>query len=152
MVGMDATAQLNVLIERYSPAVARDARLALELLKRRMPTAFQLVYDNYNALAIGFAASEKASSAILSVALYPRYVTLFFLDGATLPDPLGLLEGKGSRVRRITLSPVSRLQTPGVGALIDAAIANGAPLPKTPGGRLIIKSVSARQRPRRPSS
>ena len=110
------------------------------------------MYDNYNALVVGFGTSDKVSDIILSIALYPRWVTLFFLRGTVLPDPRGLLEGSGSTVRGVRLQPVSRLETPEVGALIDAAVANASPLAATRDGPLIIKSISAKQRPRRPKS
>jgi Domain of unknown function (DU1801) len=148
---MDEQAQLDAFIGRYSPDVARDARQALAFMTARLPTATRLVYDNYNALVVGFGTSGKVGDIILSLALYPRWVTLFFLRGTVLPDPEGLLEGSGSTVRSVRLQPVSRLQTPEVGALIDAAVANAAPLPATGEGPLIIKSVSAKQRPRRPA-
>jgi hypothetical protein len=41
---------------------------------------------------------------------------------------------------------------PEVGDLIDAAVSNAAPLPPAGDGPLIIKSISAKQRPRRPKS
>ena len=97
-----------------------DARARL---RRRMPGAHELVYDNYNALVIGFGPTERASDAVFSLALYPRWVTLFFLFGATLPDPLGLLKGSGKQVRSIRLETASIVDTPGVGALLDAALA-----------------------------
>ena len=150
---MTAEAELNGFIDRYSPEVARDGRFALAYLSARLPTAIRLVYDNYNALVIGFGASTKVSDICLSIAFYPRYVTLFFLKGAQLPDPAGLLEGKGSSVRGIKLRPISKIQSTKVGALIEAALANlSTPLPSTGEGPLIIKSISARQRPRRPKS
>src|ERR1039458_9537409 len=65
----------------------------------RLPGAVQLVYDNYNALVIGFGPSERASEASFSIVLYPRWVTLFFLQGAGLPDPRRLLKGSGKVVR-----------------------------------------------------
>jgi Domain of unknown function (DU1801) len=148
---MDEQAQLDGFIGRYSPDVARDARQALAFMTARLPTATRLVYDNYNALVVGFGTSGKVGDIILSLALYPRWVTLFFLRGTALPDPEGLLEGSGSTVRSVRLQPASRLQTPEVGALIDAAVANAVPLPANGEGPLIIKSVSAKQRPRRPA-
>jgi hypothetical protein len=147
---MDEQSQLDAFIDRYTPDIARDARQALAFMSARLPTATRLVYDNYNALVVGFGTSGKVGDIILSLALYPRYVTLFFLRGAVLPDPHGLLEGSGSTVRGVKLRPISRLETPDVGALIDAAVANAAPLPATGDGPLIIKSISAKQRPRRP--
>lgn len=148
---MDAQAQLDAFIDRYSPEVAIDARRAFAFLSARLPTATRLVYDNYNALAIGFGPSDKASEAILSIALYPAYVSLFLLNGASLPDPQAVLEGSGNRVRHIKLRPISRLESAEVLGFIDAALANASvPLPQSGEGPLVIKSVSAQQRPRRP--
>lgn len=148
---MDARAQLEKFLGKYAPDVARDARGALAFLTERLPTATRLVYDNYNALVVGFGATDKASAVIVSIAVYPQYVRLFFLRGVDLPDPNGLLEGNGSTVRSIKLQPVSWIESPEVGALLDAAVeAAGVPLPPDGKGPLIIKSVSARQRPRRP--
>lgn len=149
---MEAQAQLDQFIDRYSPKVASDARTALSFLTERLPSATRLVYDNYNALVVGFGTSEKVGDIILSIALYPRYVTLFFLKGTVLPDPSGLLEGSGVTVRGVRLDPISKLGTSEVGALIDAAVAKESPLSMDGTGRLIIKSISAKQRPRRPKS
>jgi hypothetical protein len=146
-----AQAQLDSFMDRYSPEVAADARRALAFMAARLPTAIRLVYDNYNALVVGFGTSEKVGDIILSVALYPRWVTLFFLRGTVLPDPEGLLDGSGSTVRSVRLRPISRLETPELGDLIDAAVANAAPLPVTGDSPLIIKSISAKQRSRRPA-
>jgi hypothetical protein len=149
---MTPEAQLDAFIERYSPEVAMDGRRALAFLTARLPSAVRLVYDNYNALVVGFGASTRVSDIVLSIAFYPRYVTLFFLKGVELPDPAGLLEGSGSRVRGVKLRPISRIETREVSALIDAALAISTPLASMGEGPLIIKSISAKQRPRRPAS
>jgi hypothetical protein len=147
---MDEQAQLDGFIDRYTPEIASDGRRALAFLTARLPTASRLVYDNYNALVVAFGTSGKVADIILSIALYPRWVTLFFLRGTVLPDPLRLLEGGGSTVRSIRLQPISRIAAPEIGALIDAAVNNASPLPAAGNGPLIIKSISAKQRPRRP--
>jgi len=144
--------QLNGFLNRYEPAIAARARASIALLRKRLPTATQLVYDSYNALAIGFGPSDRASEAIFSVAVYPRWVSLFFLQGATLPDPEGLLRGGGKRVRHIVLNDAKALQMPAVEALISAALmAAKKPLDSNAKRSLLIKSVSAKQRARRPS-
>jgi hypothetical protein len=149
---MHERAKLDSFIDRFTPEVAADARRALASLGRRLPAAFRLVYDNYNALVVGFASGEKASDAFLSIALYPQYVRLFFLRGVELPDPHRLLEGSGSRVRSIKLKPASRIEAPEVCALIESAVAIAEPpLPVTGDGPLIIKSISGKQRARRPA-
>src|SRR5262245_22741348 len=88
-----AAQQLQSFIDKYDPSIAAVARSARLKLGKRMPAALELVYDNYNALVIGFAATERASDAIISLALYPRWVSLFFIYGAGLPDPEKALQG-----------------------------------------------------------
>lgn len=147
---MTAQDQLDGFIDRFTPEVAAQARRALAAVGERLPGATRLVYDNYNALAIGFGANDTLSGIVCSIALYPRWVSLFLSNGPSLPDPEGLLEGEGGKVRHIKLTG-DRLDDPAVWALLEAAVGS-AKLPIDPAGeaRLIIKSISARQRPRRP--
>jgi hypothetical protein len=146
-----ASRQLAGFLDRFAPEVAARGRAALARLRRQLPGAFQLVYDNYNALAIGFGPTERASEALVSIALYPRWVTLFFLRGAGLADPHGLLKGSGRRVRSIVLHDPATLDSPPVRDLIARAVKGSLP-PQGTRGRLIIKAVSAKQRPRRPGA
>ncbi len=148
---MVAETQLAEMIARYSPGVAALGTAAIALLRAELPNAFALVYDNYNALAVGFSPSEISSDGIFSIALYPRWVSLFFLQGAGLADPSGLLKGSGSTVRHIVLGGIGDFERADVRALMDAAlVSTKRPLEPGAEGRLIIKSISAKQRPRRP--
>jgi len=146
-------AQIRAFVANYAPGIARDLRAARRRLRALFPRGYELVYDNYNALAIGYASSERASDAIVSIAAYPNWVTLFFLYGKPLADPHGLLQGSGSRVRSIRLAPLARLDEAPVRALLARALAPyAAALRAAPALRTIVKSVSARQRPRRPAA
>ena len=100
---MDAEAQLDGFIDKFTPEVAALTRNLIEKMKRRVPGATIMVYDNYNALAIGFGPTDKAGQAVLSLAVMPRWVTLCFLHGVGLPDPHRILNGSGSRVRHVRL-------------------------------------------------
>ncbi len=143
--------QLACFLAKFSPPVARRARAILAAMRQRLPGALELVYDNYNALAIGFGPTERVSDVIFSIAVYPRWVSLFFFRGKGLPDPKGVLRGEGSQVRHIVLDGPEDLDIPAVKALIRAALANAIlPLDPKQKSRLIIKSVSSKQRPRRP--
>ena len=145
-------AQLDTFLDKYTPAIAAQARAILARMRERLPGAVQIVYDNYNALAIGFGPSERASEAIFSIALYPRWVTLFFLQGVGLPDPAHLLKGSGKVVRHIVLKSPEDLDLPPIRALMSAALhrAQAGIDPAAP-GQLVIRSISAKQRPRRPT-
>jgi hypothetical protein len=145
-------ATLEGFLDKYSPEIAREGRLLLERLEARIPGATILVYDNYNALAIGFGASDRASDAILSIALYPSWINLFFLNGASLDDPNGLLKGEGARVRHIQRVTAEDLGDPRVEALIEQALANATPpIDCSAAGAMVIKSISKKQRSRRPA-
>ena len=141
--------QLDTFLRRFDPAIRRLVRTARTRLRRRLPTAFELVYDNYNALAIGFASSERMSDTIVSLAVYARGVNLYFMYGAALPDPHHLLLGNGNQGRFVRLESVALLDRPEIEELLAAAINEGdTPLPRSGRGRVIIKSISPKQRPR----
>ena len=144
--------QLAGFIAKFTPEVAAVALAALDKMRARLPGAMELVYDNYNALAIGFAHSERASDAIFSIALYPRWVSLFFLHGAGLTDPHKLLKGSGKVVRHIVLKDAATLDDPAVQALIAQTLGKEhVTFDGTVPGQIIIKSISAKQRSRRPA-
>jgi hypothetical protein len=143
--------QLAGFISRFDPNIAKLTRAALLVLRKRFSTAFELVYDNYNALAIGWSPNGRTSEVICSLAVYASGVNLYFMYGAKLKDPNKLLQGQGNQGRFIRLDKAERILDPKVSALLDAAIAFGdTPLPKTGKRQLVIKSISAKQRPRRP--
>ena len=147
-----AEAQLEAFLGRYLPGVAAIGRGAVRQLRTRLPGCDVLVYDNYQALAVGFSPDGKTGAAFLSVALYPRWVNLFFLQGAGLPDPEGLLQGAGSTVRHVRLAGVGDLDQPYIRGMIEAATAQSAvPYDAQRPGKLVIKSISAKQKPRRPA-
>jgi hypothetical protein len=149
---MTAARQLAGFIARFDPKIAKLVRDARMRLRRRFPTAVELVYDNYNALAIGLGPTERASDAFVSLVVYARGVSLYFIQGARLADPKGLLEGKGNQGRFIRLEDPATVDKPAVVALLRAATKLAkTPLPKNGRGYTVIKSVSARQRPRRPA-
>ena len=144
--------QLAGFIAKFDPAIARLARSARAVLRKRLPTAVELVYDNYNALAIGYSSTERASDCIVSLAVFPRSVALSFYYGAGLPDPTGILSGSGNQNRYISLRRAQQLSDPEVEALIRAAIAKAKVPLTTHKGYLVVKSISAKQRPRRPNA
>lgn len=147
-----ASKQVEEFIKKFDPAVAKLARSVRREMRKRFPSAVELVYDNYNALAIGFGPTERASEAIVSVAVYARGVNLYFIYGRSLPDPKRLLQGQGNQGAFIRVDDPKVLNDPDVRALLDAATKHGKPsLPEKRRGYTVVKSISAKQRPRRPT-
>ncbi len=149
---MTPQARLDSFLDRFSPPVARSTRRALAKMRKLAPGALELVYDNYNALAIALSPTERASDAIFSIAVYPKYPSLFFAQGASLPDPSKRLRGNGRLMRHIVLEDVATLEEPAVQDLVAVALARAkTPLDPKQRRRVVIKFVSPRQRPRRPA-
>lgn len=147
---VDAETQLKTFIEKFHPRDQRLIRAVRAAVRKRLPTANELVWDNYNFFVIGYSPTERPADSIVSIAARANGVGLCFIKGAGLPDPNQLLLGSGKQTRFIRVESASVLARPDVEALVAAAI-DGAktPLPTAPRGRLIIRSVAAKQRPRR---
>lgn len=148
---MTAEDELAGFVAEFAPPMRERIRACRAALAARFPTAVQVVYDNYNFLVIGFGPTERPSQALFSLAADRNRVNLCFLQrGPELPDPAGLLRGGGKVVRTLRLAEPSDLDRPEVVALIEAECALAAiPMEQAEGPRLVIKSVSAKRRPRR---
>jgi len=145
--------QLGSFIARFSPEVRSIAKATLAAMRKRLPGATELVYDNFGVLAVGFGPSERPSEAIFSIAIYPRCVNLMFRFGAELDDPKGILLGTGNQMRHIRLPSAATLDEPEVKALIDQAVETAeTPINKNGPRGVIIRLISAKQRSRRPST
>jgi hypothetical protein len=150
---MQDTPVISACLARYTPDIAAKLQAGRKHMAAHFPQGFELVHDTYNALGFGFAYGTRASEVVISVVGYPRWVTLFFLYGAGLQDPEGILEGKGSRVRSVRLEPISRLQSAAVQALIEATKLQYAPQFKAaPLITTVFKSQASTLRPRVPST
>lgn len=119
-------------------------------LRKRLPGCAELVWDNYNLLVIGYSPTERPRDYIVSIAAAANGIGLSFNNGAELDDPQGVLQGSGKVNRYIRLPSVAALAEEQVVRMIERACEhNATPRPWNGGGKLIIRSISAKQRPRR---
>ncbi len=100
------TSQLEGFISKFDPEVAKLIRKARALLRKRLPTAIEQVYDNYNFLAIGCCSTERTSDCIVSLAASSNGVILSFYYGELCPIRQRSFSAKACR----TASFVSRKQ------------------------------------------
>jgi hypothetical protein len=132
--------QLAAFIKKFDSKNAALIRSVRKVLRKHLPTANDC-------------STERPSDCILSIAAGANGVGLSFYYGATLPDPRKLLLGSGSQNRFIRIESLATLARPEVDELIAAAIAQAKrPLPESGRGKLIIRSISRKQRPRRKAS
>ena len=148
---MDVEEEITGFIDKFAPDMQARIRGCRERLRAMFPDAVQLVYDNYNFFVIGFGPSERVSDSIFSLASHKNGVNLCFLQrGPDLPDPTGILRGTGKVVRNVKLDAPEDLARADIGALIEAELALArVPMGSSPAQRVIVKSISANQRPRR---
>src|SRR5438552_2923623 len=139
--------RFSAFLSRFPPEIVALVKRCLPKLRRAVPCSYQLVYDYSNSLVVAFGMSERGYEAIVAIAIFPRWVRLYF--DKSLPDPTGLLEGSGAKVRSVTLKAASDLDHGDIQALIKAAIKHsGVSFQRTRSTHMIIKSESKKRRPR----
>jgi hypothetical protein len=143
-------AQLEAFIDKFDPPNQSLIRATRRVLRKRFPTAHELVYDNYNFFVIGYSPTDRPSDSLFSIAAGASGVGLCFIQGARLKDPKKLLSGGGKQTRFLRVPSVDVFEDPDVIALMAAAESDAkTPMRSSGRGSLVIRSISAKQRPRR---
>jgi hypothetical protein len=135
----NANAEFSGFLSRFPPDIVALVKRCLPKLRRAFPGSYQLVYDYAGSLLVAFSMSGRGYEAIVTIAIFPRWVRLYF--DKSLPDPKGILQGSGTKVRSVTLKAASDLDHGDIHALIKAAIKHsGVTFPRTRANRMVIKS------------
>jgi hypothetical protein len=147
---LSAEQQLQSLIAKFEPKHQALIRTVRKALRKRFPSADELVYDYPSAFVIAYSPTERGSDAVVSISAGADGLRLVFTQGATLPDPKKILLGSGKQTRFIWIESPRTLKLPEVKAVLETAI-DRAKISLRPSGRgkSIIKPKSAKQRPRR---
>jgi len=148
-----AEAELRRLIAKFAPAHQRLIGATRRWLRKRLPTAHEVVYEYADCFVISCSPDQRGYAGVFAIRASAEGVRLYFNRGKGLPDPAKLLRGSGKQTRWIHLEGASTLAHPEVARLIEEAIArNRVPFPRTGRGPVVIRSVSARQRRPRPAA
>jgi hypothetical protein len=119
--------ELDKIIAKQPPEMAKLARAVLAKLRPRFPGAVEMVYDKKRGMVVGFCPDDRASNVINSIGVYSKWINLYFFEGDSLPDPDGLLQGTGNMVRNIRINSADDLDQPGVKALMAEALKRAHP-------------------------
>jgi len=142
--------QLEGFIAKYDPKYQKLIRSVRKALRKRFPSADELVYDYSNAFVIAYSPTERGSDAVVSISAGADGLRLVFTQGATLPDPKKILLGSGKQTRFIWIESPGTLRLPEVKALLETATDRAKmPLRPSASGKSIIKLKSAKKRPKR---
>jgi hypothetical protein len=77
--------------------MAKVIRACHAAMRKRLPTANELVYDNYHFFVFGYGPTVRPSDCVVSLAANSKGVNLNFLYGSELADPHQLLQGAGGK-------------------------------------------------------
>jgi len=148
-----AEAQVRTLIAKFAPAHQRLIGAMRRWLRKRLPTAHEVVYEYRDFFVISYSPNDRGYEGVLAIRASANGVRLYFNRGKELADPAKLLQGSGNQTRSINLEGASTLARPEVARLIEEAIArNRVPFAGAGRGSVVIRSASAKQRrPRRPA-
>jgi hypothetical protein len=137
-------AQLRGLVARLPLPQQRLLRAVRTALRRRFPTANELVYDYGRFVVLSYSPTARGIDGVVALAGRPDGVVLYLNQGPALPDPHGLLRGSGKATRHLPIVAGRQLSHPHVRALLTAA-AQQAPvrLPATGKGRLLVVATAA---------
>jgi hypothetical protein len=142
-----AEAQLHTLIDKFAPAHLRLIGAMRRSLRKRLPTAHEVVYEYRDWFVISYSPNGHGYEGVLGIRASADGVKLFFNRCKELPDPAKLLQGSGGQVRSIDMQGASTLARPEVASLIEEAIArNPVPFEGAGRGSVVIRSTSAKKR------
>ena len=142
-------------LKPYDRAIQDLALKLRSLVLEEMAPCYENIYDAYNAVAIGYGSSDRLQDGIFHIAVYPKHVNLGFNHGATLDDPLEILNGTGKRIRHITIKTSADLAKPEIRdyvrrarkvALDDARKLGDGPPTNIKGVVLTVKAIYPKRR------
>lgn len=114
--------QLLSYLTPYDPHISNLTLAVRDVVLEEAPQAIESIFKGY-ALAIGYSFTGKPlKDGFCHIVTYSTHVNLGFNRGALLPDPNGILVGKGKSIRHITIRHESELERPFVRRYLQAAI------------------------------
>ena len=147
-------AALKEFLKPYDRAIQKLALSVRALVLEEMAPCHENIYDAYSAVAIGYGPTDRLSDGVFHIAVYAKGVNLGFNQGATLADPLGILEGAGKQVRHIKIRTQSDLARPEIRdyvrrarqVAIDDARKLGESPPRVKGVVSVVKAIYPKKR------
>ncbi len=143
----------NDLLKFLEPFPLESREIALGLrdwVWGLYPKCNELIYDNYNFLAFGWAPTDRMSDIFCNVAVGTRGVIFGFMWGVKLDDPKGLLRGGGNQFRSLRVADLKVFPKTYAKGLMKQAhqltIERLKGRPQEPNAQTIVKSISAKKR------
>ena len=101
---MNPNPKLLEFIKPYDDGIQKLTMELRNFITELVPQANELIWDNYNAVAMAYSKSEKLKDAFCHIAVYSKHVNFGFNRGAELSKTNIKLNGKGKLIRHISLT------------------------------------------------
>lgn len=142
-----AEVELRALVDEFAPAHLVLVEAVRKWLRKRLPTAHEVVYEYRDCFVISYSPSGYGYEGVFALRASVKGVVLYFNQGKDLPDPAKLLQGSGKQARSINVEDASTLARPEIASLVDEALAkNIVPYARTGKGSVVVRSTSAKKR------
>ena len=115
-------ADFEKLLDGNAIEVVAAARAVRTAVKAAMPDAVEQIDFGNGLLAIG--RSRGMRDLLFAVIPHKQWVNLQLADGADLPNPDGLIEGTGKRIRHVKIRSAEAASSPAVRDAIAAELAH----------------------------
>ena len=114
-------AELATLIAPHSATVREVFNALRALVRDVMPDAEEQVDLPDRVLAFGFGPAGGVRMRGLAVGLIPHtaHVNVQLADGAELPDPAGIVQGTGKRIRHVKCRSLEDVDRPALRTLLE---------------------------------
>ena len=146
------TKHLTKFLKPFTPEVRALALKIRGFIWDNYPKANELIYDNYNAVAVGWSPTDRVGHIFVSMAIGRSNggIHFGFYWGSELSDPKKILLGEGNQYRFIRVAKYDDLPVPYLKKLMKEAYANSLAKVKDKSQLMseqtIMKSISAKKR------
>ncbi|WP_299899817.1 DUF1801 domain-containing protein [uncultured Aquimarina sp.] len=147
---MQPNPQLKSFIKPYDPKIQKLTLDLRNFTTELVPQANELIWDNYNAVALAYSKSEKLKDAFCHIAVYSKHVNFGFSRGAELSKTTIKLDGKGKLIRHISVKDFQSFPKEEIKELIWEAVGilekiNGELILENNNPKSIVMSISEKK-------
>ncbi len=108
-------------LKPYNTEVQQTALKLRDFVLDLYPDSNELIYNNYNAVAIAYSTTDAQKDAFCHIAVYNRHVNFGFNKGTELKDTQAILKGSGASIRHITVKNIKDAPQQYIGDLLKQA-------------------------------
>ena len=157
-MGKEHTKDLVKFLKPFNKEITERALWLREFIWNLYPQTNELIYDNYNALAVGWSPTDRVGHTFCSIAVgrTSNNVHFGFYWGNELADPDKILLGDGNQYRYILVPDKNNFPKAYIEKLVKEAYAKSLAKVRDKKqimkGQTIVKSISSKKREKKTKS